>query len=231
MPIAWVRVSKTYLMRMAVQRWRWLAGLTTVLAGPAVLAAETDVQRSSAGEQKQRPPVVLGLMADAGVPDGANAALALRATRWLRLHLGGGHNTVSAGMRGGVTVLPFGAGPSLSLDVGHYRDGDANGVVRGFVGTNKFLTPLFERIGYTYVNTQLGLELGRGSLQFFVHGGFSYLRATIHNANSALEGRRTTGSTSAATGTTSVRITQDPIVRAWVPSVKLGMVVYFGGGS
>jgi hypothetical protein len=212
---------------MAVQRWSWLAGLASMLAGPMAFAADADAQRSGADQEKQHPPVLLGLMADAGVPDGANAALALRATPWLRLHLGGGHNTVSAGVRGGATWLPLGAGPSLSLDIGHYRDGDANGVVRGFVGTNRWLTPLFERIGYTYVNTQLGLELGRGSFQFFIHGGVSYLRAVIHNANTALEGR---GTVTATTGATTVRLTQDPIVRAWIPSLKLGMVVYFGGG-
>jgi hypothetical protein len=226
--MAWVRVSKTYLMRMAVQRWRWLAGLVSMLAAPVAFAADADAQRGSAAREKQHPPVVLGLLVDAGVPDGGNAALALRATRWLRLHLGGGHNTVSAGVRGGVTVLPLGAGPSISVDVGHYRDGDANGLVRGLVGANNnSLSPLFERLGYTYVNTQLGLELGRGSLQFFIHGGVSYLRAVLHNADAALDNRDGT----ASTGSTTVRITRDPIVRAWAPSVKLGMVVYFGGGS
>ena len=95
--------------------------------------------------------------------------------------------------------------------------------------TNRWLTPLLERFGYTYVNTQLGLDLGRGSFQFFVHGGVSFLRSTIHDAQSALEGPG--GTAAASTGTTTVRITQDPIVRAWIPSVKLGMVVYFGGGA
>jgi hypothetical protein len=213
---------------MAVQRARWLVGLVSLFASPMVFAAEATAQRDGADGKPQGPPVVLGVMADAGVPDGINGALALRPARWLRLHLGGGHNTVSAGYRGGFTVLPLGAGPSFGVDVGHYRDGDANGLVRGFVGTNRWLTPLFERIGYTYVNTQLGLELGRGSFQFFVHGGVSYLRAVIHNAQSALDGN---GNASTATTNTTVRITRDPIVRAWIPSVKLGMVVYFGGGS
>jgi hypothetical protein len=197
--------------------------------GPAAFAEEAVAQRTGAAAQSARPPVVLGVLADAGVPDGANGALALRPAPWLRLHLGGGHNTVSAGYRGGFTVLPLGAGPSFSMDVGHYRDGDANSLVRGFVGTNRWLVPLFQRVGYTYVNTQLGLELGRGSFQFFVHGGVSYLRAVIHNAQSALEGRG--GTVNATTTNTTVRIGQDPIVRAWIPSVKLGLVVYFGGGS
>jgi hypothetical protein len=202
--------------------------MVSMCASPVVFAAETVAHRDGASSKSEGPPVVLGLMADAGVPDGANGALALRPARWLRLHLGGGHNTVSAGYRGGFTVLPLGAGPSFSVDVGHYRDGDANRVVRGFVGTDKWLSPLFERVGYTYVNTQLGLELGRGPFQFFVHGGVSFLRATLHNAQSALEGRDAAQTTA---GTTTVRITQDPIVRAWIPSLKLGMVVYFGGGS
>jgi hypothetical protein len=221
-------VSKTYLMRMAVRRWGWLAGTICMCASPVAFAAETVAHRDAAQGKSGGPPVVLGLMADAGVPDGANGALALRPAQWLRLHLGGGHNTVSAGYRGGFTVLPLGAGPSFSFDVGHYRDGDANRVVRGLVGTSRWATTLFQRFGYTYANAQLGLELGRGSFQFFVHGGVSFLRATIHDAQTALEARKTTQTTSS---TTTVRITQDPIVRAWIPSVKLGMVVYFGGGS
>jgi hypothetical protein len=213
---------------MTVQRLGWLAGLASVFLGPVAFAAQADVARAGEPRAPQRPPVVLGLMADAGVPDGANAALALRPARWLRLYLGGGHNTVSAGYRGGVTVLPLGAGPSFSVEAGHYRDGDANGLVRRFVATNaSTLTPIFKRVGYTYVNTQLGLELGRGSFQFFIHGGVSYLRAVVHDAQAALDARNGTS----ATSSTTVRITQDPIVRAWVPSLKLGMVVYFGGGA
>jgi hypothetical protein len=215
-------------MRMAVRRWGWLAGMVSVCASPVVFAAEPVAEREAAAGKSEGPPIVLGLLADAGVPDGANGALALRPVPWLRLHLGGGHNTVSAGYRGGFTVLPWGVGPSFSVDVGHYREGDANSLVRDVVGTNRLLTPLFQRFGYTYANAQLGLELGRGSFQFFVHGGFSFLRATVHNAQRALDAGQATQTTA---GATTVRIVQDPIVRAWIPSMKLGMVVYFGGGA
>lgn len=220
-----LRVSKTYLMNMAVQRSGWLAVLVSICIGPMALAAEREVRGT--GSDRANAPVTLGLMADAGVPDGANLALALRATPWLRVHAGGGHNTVSSGLRGGLTVLPWGAGPSASVEVGHYRDGNANGLVRGFVGANGTLAPIFERLGYTYVNTQLGLELGRGNFQFFIHGGLSFLRARLHNAQTALDARNARSPSSS----TSVRINQDPIVRAWIPSLKLGMVVYFGGGA
>jgi hypothetical protein len=228
-PIFQVRVSKTYLMSMTVQRWGWLAGLVSMLIGARAEAADTSVKgRGQQPPGARNPPVVLGLLADAGVPDGINAALALKPAPWLRLHLGGGHNTVSSGVRGGAAWLPLGSGPSLSVEVGHYRDGDANSLVRSFAAPDRWVTPLLERLGYTYVNTQIGLELGRGNLQFYAHGGISYLRTELHNAQAALEAR---GPAPSGTGATQVRITRDPIVRAWVPSLKLGMVVYFGGGE
>jgi hypothetical protein len=132
---------------------------------------------------------------------------------------------MSSGYRGGLAVLPLGAGPSFSLEAGHYHEGDANTFVRRFVGANAALTPLFHRLGYDYANAQLGLELGRHSLQFYVHGGFSYVRAVLHDVQQALD---TAGVTNPSAATT-VRLTQDPIVQAWVPSVKVGVVVYFGG--
>lgn len=201
------------------------AGLVVLLLCRTGLADEVSVQ-AAAPPAHPKPPVVLGLMADAGVPDGANAALVLSPTEWLRFHMGGGTNTVSAGYRGGLTLVPFGVGPSFSMELGHYRDGDANGLVRRFAGTNHWLTPLFERIGYTYVNWQLGLELGHGPVQFFVHGGLSYVHAVIHNANAALQ-KGTAGEMIDAS--TTVTVTQDPVVRVLAPSLKLGMVVYLGG--
>jgi hypothetical protein len=213
-------------MYMAVQRLSWLAALAALSIGTAAHAAEeTAARRAAPPLPREKPPVVVGLMFDAGVPDGANGAIVLAAQR-LRVHLGGGTNTVSAGLRGGFTVVPFGAGPSLSMEVGHYRDGNANGIVRTFAGTDGWLTPIFQQLGYTYGNLQLGLELGRGPVQFFVHAGMSYLKATIHNANAALGGRADPDGT--RDDGTTVTIRQDPTVRVISPSAKLGMVVYLG---
>jgi hypothetical protein len=220
------RVSKTYLMRMAVQRSGWLVALASVLLGPMAFAADADVARAGQDRTPERPPVLLGVMADAGVPDGANVALALRPARWLRVHAGAGHNTVSNGYRGGMAFLPLGEGPSFSLEAGHYRDGDANGFVRRLVGSNGALTPIFHRIGYNYANAQLGLDLGKRSFQFYVHGGVSYLRGVLHDVQAALD----TAGVTDPKATTTVRIVQDPIVHAWVPSLKVGAVMYFGGG-
>jgi hypothetical protein len=212
---------QAYLVAVRVS---WLAGLVSMFLGPVAFAAEANVARSGPTAAANRPPVVLGVLADAGVPDGGNLALAVRPARWLRLHAGGGYNTVSVGFRGGATWVPFGVGPSLSVEGGHYTVGDANGVVHRFVRSDAAWGPLFRRVSYSYVNTQLGLELGRRSLQFYFHGGVSYLRAVVHDAQTALEAIAPSGG-----GGATVRVTQDPLVHIWMPSLKLGMVVYFGG--
>ena len=167
-------------------------------------------------------------MADAGVPDGANAALVLRLAPWMRIYGGGGTNTVSAGYRGGLSLLvPTVVSPSLSLEAGHFRDGPANGLVRAFVGGDGVLRPLFERFGYTYLNAQLGLEMGSGPVQFFIHGGVSYISTTLHNADAVLANATAAN----RDPSTTVVLRSDPVVRVWVPSVKLGLVVYLGAGK
>ena len=187
-------------------------------------AADESVQRGGPDPHELHSPVTLGLMTDAGVPDGANAAVVLRLAPWLRVNAGGGTNTVSAGYRGGLTLmLPYTVSPSLSFDLGHFRDGNANGLVRSWVGGDGALKPLFDRFGYTYVNAQLGLEIGRGPVQFFVHAGLSHISATLHNATAALVGEINSDPS------TTVTVRADPVVTAWVPSVKLGLLVYFGG--
>jgi hypothetical protein len=241
-------------MKSAVQRLGVLVGAASVLAAvsgraeaapaapeaaqelrsmpPAaqVMAAEPPGVSAAGSDAPAPPPAFLGVMADAGLPDGANGSLVLRPASWIRLHAGGGTNTVSAGYRAGVTLmLPAIVSPSLSLDVGNYREGSANKIVRTFVGGEGALKPLFERLGYTYINTQLGLEFGRAPVQFFIHAGLSRITATIHNATAALEQARASSGTSDSS--ISVVVRQDPQVRVWAPSMKLGLLVYFGAGE
>lgn len=192
------------------------APVTPVGAGPAADVSATSVTR----EIPKRLPL-LGVMLDAGLPDGANASLVVRPLRWLRAHGGAGYNMVSPGLRAGLTVLPFGSGPSATVEGGHYFDGNANGIVRRFAGQS-FDNALLERVGYDYANFHLGLDLGSRRATFYIHGGMSYLRAKVHNVDSVLESE-TSGS---GAGSTEVSIKQDPIVRAWFPSLKLGLIVY-----
>src|ERR1700690_2945931 len=119
-----------------VHRWSipTLALMVALTAFSPLLAHSANVDASlstavESGPVARRLPQ-LGVMADAGLPDGANASLVFRPLRWLRVHGGGGYNMVSAGVRGGATVVPFGMGPSATLEAGHYFDGNANGAVQ-----------------------------------------------------------------------------------------------------
>jgi hypothetical protein len=205
---------------------RWFLGVLGALAvfPASAMAAGVDAAYKPAASTvvpKRLPR--LGLMADAGLPDGAMGSLVYRPFSWLRAHAGGGTNLISKGFRGGLTLVPFGSGPSASIEAGHYFDGDANGMARKFAGPS-FGSPALERVGYDYANFHLGLDFGSRRATFYIHGGMSYIRAEIHNLDAAVAS--SAGMADIGNGTTEISFTKDPIVRAWLPSVKLGLIVY-----
>jgi hypothetical protein len=163
---------------------------------------------------------LVGLMADAGLPDGMMASLVLRPVEALRLHAGAGSNTASAGFRGGLTLLPFGAGPSLSGEIGRYLEGETNGVVRTFFGGVGKLAQYFQRMQYSFASAHAGLDFGKTWGTFFIHAGVSYVKASLTNVAPIAE---MTGATGVRT---TVSINQPPVLRLWSPSVKLGLIVY-----
>ncbi len=60
---------------------------------------------------------------------------------------------------------------------------------------------------------------------FFIHGGMSYIRASVHNVNTEISNGMSSGGMVPSGGTT-VTFNQDPIVRIFTPSVKMGFVFY-----
>ena len=163
----------------------------------------------------------IGLAADAGVPDGLMGALVVRPVSVLRLHIGAGANSSSPGVRAGVTVLPFGSGPSLSLEAGHYMAGEANGLVRlAFGGIGRFASYV-GRVGYSFVNAHAGLDFGSRDLTFYVHGGMTFMRATLQDVQIPPE-----MSTRADRPSTMITFREDPVLRMFTPSVKLGLIFY-----
>jgi hypothetical protein len=50
----------------------------------------------------------------------------------------------------------------------------------------------------------------------------SFIRASIHNIDQAIQ----SDSGSSSSSGTTVAIKQDPIIRAFTPSAKLGLIVY-----
>lgn len=208
----------------AARRISALTALVLLALAGAAHAHDADGQVSSAGttpvaKPVERPLPILGLGLDVGVPDGAAVSGVYRPFSWLRAELGGSYNMISKGVRGGVTLVPFGMGPSATLEAGHYFDGDANGVARKFAGAGFDDNAVLQRIGYDYANAHLGLDFGMRRVVFFIHGGMSYIRANVHNINSEL-------AASGDSGATTVTFHQDPTLRILTPSVKLGFVFY-----
>lgn len=143
----------------------------------------------------------------------------LRPVDIARFHAGLGYNGISPGLRIGAALLPFGWGPSVSLDYGHYFEGDANGLAGLFASADEG-SALLERVGYDYVSLRAGMELGGDRFTFFTRGGISWVRTTIHELDSLLEpGGAITN------GRTTITVNQDPVLNAFVPSLQLGLIV------
>ncbi len=157
----------------------------------------------------------LGVTVDAGVPDGAGASFVVRPVSRVRLHGGITHNAVSAGARGGVTLVPFKSWftPTVSLDYGIYAEGDANPVAQKLSGDSMFHSAMLEQIGYRYANAHLGLEFGRKRATFYIHAGMSRVTGTLHNLSE-------TGDSA------SVTFSEDPAFTATTVSARIGLVLY-----
>jgi hypothetical protein len=161
---------------------------------------------------------------DAGLPDGAIASLVLRPASWLRFAAGAGTNSAAAGLRGGVSIVPFATGPSLTLEVGHYLDGPVNSVVQAFVGGIGRVSEYVRRMNYTFANAHTGIDVGNRDFTFYVHGGLTYVHAVLRELDVA--DLQLNPGVRPAEGTTTVRINTDPEIRLVTPSVKIGFVVY-----
>jgi hypothetical protein len=163
----------------------------------------------------------LGAMLDVGLPDGIMGGLSFRPQPWLRLQAGAGSNAISPGIRGGVVLVPFGAGPSLTLEAGHYFEGDANGLFASFAGSEYRNNAIAKRVGYQFANFHAGFEVGQERFTFFLHGGISYLHTQLHSVDEVL-GATEAGRNAAAT----YGIGGDSSIDAWIPSLKLGFIVH-----
>jgi hypothetical protein len=160
----------------------------------------------------------LGVMADVGAPDGANASLVYRPLGAVRLHAGVGHNMISTGGRIGVTLIPLQTWftPTLSFDVGRYGDGDANKVAQQVSGDPMFSSSFLDKVGYSYANAHLGLELGKKTVTFYLNVGASRVDAE-------LSGARAMASTDEDV---TITIGQSHVVM-WSVSARTGLILYF----
>lgn len=171
-------------------------------------------------------PLRLGVSADVGVPDGGTASLSVQPLSLVRLQAGVSHNSVSPGVRAGITLLPLDTWirPVLSLDVGHYWEGDANPMARRLSGDQTIDSPTLRRFHYDYANAQLGLELGKRWGTFYMNAGISRIVSTPHDLDQEI--MSDSSSSSSASTDTTVTFSEDPKVTAWTPSARLGFIFY-----
>lgn len=157
-----------------------------------------------------------GLQMDAGVPSGGSVQLVSRPWKVLRLGGGAAHNTAGVGVKGSLTLIPFHwyVTPTLGLEAGRFFPADASRFVSR---TDLVARQLLGRVGYDYLSADLGIELGsEDRFVFFLRAGLCELRPSVGDVGAALR-----------TANPTMRVTAaDPTLRARIPAVRLGFLVY-----
>lgn len=158
-----------------------------------------------------------GVLLDAGLPQGATVSAAYRPIPSVRLFAGPAWNYVGYGIQGGVAVAPWrlAVTPVLTVSAGRCFGADASFLTRNGQGVPPELSPLLERMTYTYGAVRAGIELGSQSgFSFAVDLGLAYV---------ALSANGTVTKTDSSTTVTF----RDPRVRGTLPSLNLGVHYWF----
>jgi len=183
----------------------------------ALTAATPALAQDGAGAPEPRR---FGLLLDVGAPHGVGVSAVLRPLPWLRLQAGPTTNTLSFGVRGGVSLLPMQTfiAPSLNAEVGHYFGSDYKDVVDWLGASPSRAAAGIRDVTYDYVSGSIGLEVGAASrCNLFLHLGLSYVALGVDDASALLQD---------ATDDPDVTA-RNLTVRATIPSVKLGFIFYF----
>lgn len=210
-------------------RWAMLGDMRSWTLGALLsLAVCTQAWAQSPGPELAEPaaavatPVLshIGLSLDVGIPDGATVSGLFRPADWVRLSAGLGYNFLSPGIRVGATFTPFHflLTPSLTLEAGHYFVGDPGSKLDALVGSSGTAADNFRNVSYDFGNVHLGLEIGGKNFGGFLHVGMSYVNASVHDFQTLLQKNTNDPSLEAA----------DPSLRFTVPSLKLGILYFFG---
>jgi hypothetical protein len=195
------------------------AGDPLSVSDPPLLRAEGVEMISESGPSIPH----VALVFDAGAPDGAGASLAIRPWSWIRLNAGIVTNSVSPGLRAGATLIPFhfGISPTLTVEAGHFFDGDANRSIGFVLQDSSFYNATFTHVGYDFASGQLGIEVGPPDRwTFYLRLGLSYVHASpafaqaLEQASSKMPSALSAGQMASGQG--------------WVviPSLKAGLTLY-----
>jgi hypothetical protein len=179
----------------------------------AALSAAASTASADAGS--------IGVMVDAGVPDGVNGSLVFRPFRPLNIHAGVGTNLISYGVRAGASLylLPTGISPTLSGEVGRYFPGDANEAANRLGVTTDSDNPVLRDVGYDYANLHLGLDFGRETFSFYIHAGFSAVRGKLRHLDELVA--------EDADESLTFEVKQGATANLIAPSARIGILFFF----
>jgi hypothetical protein len=186
---------------------------------PAGTADATPKAAEAAAGAKGDDLPLLGLMLDAGFPDGLAASLLVRPIWFLRLQAGGTYNFLGPGVRTGAALVPFHFPivPTLSAEYGHAFDADAGALASKFGNLGVAEKILLKRVGYDYLSLQLGIETGSQSrFAWYFRAGIGWVWTHVRGLAAAAQAQNP-GSTFEAA---------DPRIRVAVPTVTTGFFLY-----
>jgi hypothetical protein len=189
-------------------------------AGLAVPAATREAVADLERRRAERPPR-WGLLLDGGFPAGLAASVVFRPVPEVRFWAGPAWNVAAFGVQAGVTLVPFhvGISPTLSLEGGRYFQADATFLARRSSGVPQELEPLLAETGYDYAAAHVGIEVGtRDAFALSIRAGLAYV---------SLQARGTATTTAGSGGSSATIAFTDPAIRGTVPSVKLGVQLWF----
>lgn len=175
----------------------------------------------TARPSSDEPARPFGVLVDLGYPEGASLSAVYRPVPPVRLFAGPAWNVVAYGIRGGVAIVPWdlAVSPVLSLEGGRSFARDASFLARSDSGVPRQIEPLLRDVAYDYAALHLGLELGsRDAMALSLRAGLAYV---------SLRARGTASVTSESDGTTTTVTFRDPRLRGTLPSVKLGLQLWF----
>ncbi len=177
-------------------------------------------QQAAIAERKKAAPR-WGLLLGGGFPEGIAADAVFRPVPEVRLFAGPMWNYVGWGAQAGVTLLPWqmGVSPILSLEVGRYFRADATFLAGKAGGVPAEVEPLLAHVAYDYASAHVGVEIGtRDAFAITVLAGLSYVSLTANG---------TTTTQVDVSGTTATVTFTDPHLRGTMPSVKVGVQLWF----
>jgi hypothetical protein len=181
-------------------------------ATPAV-AAQAPAPAESAKPGKYGAGIDLGI---SGVLPDFGLLATWRPYAWLHAQAGLAYNIISPGIRCGATVInPWFVPISLTGELGHFFEGNANGMIKSLTGQDSDIAVL-RKVSYSYANALVGFTSGGQHFVYYVRAGFTRMWATLNNFDETVS--KMAGSSME---------TSDAKLSYFGPTLKTGMLVLF----